>query len=245
MTDERHENEAPLSQPIRIDDMSEAPRSTRESVRATNPTVAAETTVPGETDRDKVAEKHQAGYDRAHEVAQQKANEASEMIAFANQAPPVIEQNDQPIGPAPTIPTPQPQQLEADLSLLVTKGRIEEEVIIGGFKFNMHTLTSGENADVIASCSNVTDELSRWYRVTMATLARSISTIEGQDTGPVPLENFYQGQDKASLDVAAKRLRVVEGWQQSMVGQAMDFYTKIAERSNTFFDTDKAGPLKN
>lgn len=231
MTDERPQP----SEPIRVDDLSEAPRpapSTRSAVRESNPAVADNTTLPGEQNPARVAQQHQPSREAAMEHAQRVREELTQV---ASQTPP----SNLPEQPAPqSAPSSLQQPLEADLSLLVTRGRIEDETTVGGFKFQLRTLTSKDNAEAMASVSYVTDDWSRFSHMTIAVLARSIVNVNG-----IPLENLYQGQEE--LTALQKREEIVGGWQQGMVGQLFDKYSDMIERSNKAFNAVDDGAVKN
>ena len=145
--------------------------------------------------------------------------------------------------PAVEIPQPQPQlvvqpqQLQSDLSLLTTAGRIEEDIIVGGFKFKLASLTSGEQDDVVAAISLVSgDDLVKLGQLRLQILARAIRLVNG-----VSLENLYQGPDKhpegSPIKATEKRLAVLKSWQLAFTVKLFDEYGKILERSEKVFQS--------
>jgi hypothetical protein len=147
--------------------------------------------------------------------------------------------------PAVEIPQPQPQpqlvvqpqQLQSDLSLLTTAGRIEEDVIVGGFKFKLASLTSGEQDDVVAAISLVSgDDLVKLGQLRLQILAHAIRLVNG-----VSLENLYRGPDKhpegSPIKTIEKRLAVLKSWQLAFTVKLFDEYGKILERSEKVFQS--------
>lgn len=133
-------------------------------------------------------------------------------------------------------PVVQPQQLQSDLSLLATTGRIEQDVVVGGFKFKLASLTSGEQDDVVSAVSLVSgDDLVKLGQLRLQILARAIRTVNG-----VPLENLYQGPDKhpegLPIRTVEKRLMVLRSWQLSFTVKLFDEYSQVLERSEKTFE---------
>lgn len=244
------------SEPIRVDDMSQGRPSTRDAVIRTNPTVAESSTPAGTKDPEQVGAQHKASYEAARQRQQeaeqqfaqpQQASQVRESIAqvasqipsqsFPEQPVPQSVLNPNLAQPAPPAAPTSSQPIQADLSQLVTKGRIEEEVNLGGFVFRLSTLTSKENAEALDSMTNVNSEIVRMTKLTIAILARAIVTVNG-----TPLENLYQGQQTLTREQA--REEVVGSWQQGLVGELFNHYSDMMERSGAAFgavrDQDEA-----
>jgi hypothetical protein len=139
-----------------------------------------------------------------------------------------------------TSPPVNPQQLQSDLSLLATAGKVVDETIVGGFKFKMHTLTTTENNEAIAAASFASDQLLKVQQIQLSILARAVDAVNG-----VPLENLYTGSEK--FGKAQKREWMVGSWQQALTTELFNFYDSMLQRSNAAFRavTEQSDLLKN
>jgi len=181
-------------------------------------------------------QKFAASYQRMKELNDKTRQDlesqvAAPVVASAPTESPAIEV------PQPQVHSQQVQRLQTDLSLLVTAGRIEEDIIVGGFKFRLSSLTSGEQDDVVSAVSLASgDDLVKLGQLRLQILAHAIRLVNG-----VPLENLYQGPDKHSegfsIKVAEKRLAVLKSWQLAFTMKLFDEYSKILERSEKVFQS--------
>lgn len=182
-------------------------------------------------------QKFAASYNRMKQIKEQTQEEIA-----VPQTPQALQVPTEPL--AVEVPRPQPvqiqpvqtQQLQADLSLLATTGRIEEEVVVGGFKFKLASLTSGEQDDVVSAVSLVSgDDLVKLGQLRLQILARAIRSVNG-----VPLENLYQGPDKhpegVSIRAVEKRMVILRSWQLAFTVKLFDEYSKVLERSEKAFE---------
>jgi len=233
---------------LRIDDVLENSETTREELPpVASPMPNTRNAVKGQfpgSGPTTPEQKFSASYQRALEVKEQSRQEMLEaqkmqQIANSNPTPSLQLPNQDP--PAIVVP-PQPQQIEqlqSDLSLLVFAGRIEEEVVVSGFKFKMTTLTSGEQEDFLAALALVTtkDDLVKLGQLRLQILARSIRTVNG-----VPLEQLYQGVGATnSID---KKIAFLKSTQMSLVLKLFDIYQGMLERSEkVFIAVEKEGDL--
>ena len=196
-------------------------------------------------------QKFSASYQRALEVkeqARQEILEAQKMQQVANSNPiptpiPVPVNPTAPTTPAIVVPQSQQiEQLQSDLSLLVLAGRIEEEVVVGGFKFKIATLTTGEQQEVLAdSKAGVTgDELVKYGQLKVQVLARAIRSVNG-----VPLESLYQGS--GNLNPIDKKVAFLKTLQMALLSRLFDVYSEMFNRSEQVFNTvaEKGDLLKN
>lgn len=139
----------------------------------------------------------------------------------------------------PVNPTPAPQpvqaasapqeQLQSDLSLLVTTGQIREEYVVGGFKFVLRTLTAKENNEVLAAVANTDDDLGKLGALRICVLARAIDTVNG-----VPLEHCPGGD--SGLQGMARRENLLGLFQLQMIVKLFDHYAEMLERSEAVFN---------
>jgi hypothetical protein len=240
---------------LRIDDVTEgdeangaAPSSqsfavppqrptTRSSVSSQAPGARVTGPVPPE-------QKFAASYQRAKEISEQTRIEMMEInkmqqVANSNPIPPVM-----PIPEAPAVEMPKTQSteyLQSDLSLLALAGRIEEEAVIGGFKFKITTLTSGEQDDVVAAVSTIAgDDLVKLGQLRLQLLARAIRTVNG-----VPLEHLYRGNEQiANIE---KRILFLKSLQLALTIKLFDVYSNLLDRSEKVFEivSGKNDLLKN
>jgi hypothetical protein len=193
-------------------------------------------------------QKYPASYQRALEVSEQARQEILEaqrmqQVANSNPIPTSVPVPVNP--PAPAIEMPRVQQIEqlqSDLSLLALAGRIEEEVVVGGFKFKMSTLTSGEQQEVLiaSNVGVVGDEIVKLGQLRAQILARVIRSVNG-----IPLEHLYQGTEVTSA--IDKKLQFLKSMQMSLLMKLFEIYSKMIERSEKVFETvsESGDLLKN
>lgn len=187
-------------------------------------------------------QKFSASYERMQEVQAEAAEEikaahqAAMVAATASPEHAVVNPIPQPVR-ASEAPT---QQLQSDLSLLVTTGLIREETVVGGFKFVLRTLTTAENNEVLAAVASVDDDLGKLGVLRVAVLARAIETVNG-----VPLENVPGGDP--NVTGLAKRENLLGLFQLQMVTNLFQVYSDMLERSEQVFSNavEKDDLLKN
>lgn len=209
-----------------IEDFSQPTNpTTRSSVAATNPVVGGSIMDPERLAASRAAaEKHVAEV----QAQLQEPIETTPPIEPESQVP---QANPQPHQETPT--------LQSDLSLLATTGRIEEETIVGGYKFKLRTLSVRENNEVLVSTGGgVIQNLAQLGHLRVAVLSRAIDTVNG-----VPLESLYKGTE--DLDSIQKRQAIVDTWQLPMITRLFDAYNEMLQRSEEAFGIVQDGELKN
>jgi len=212
-----------------IEDFSQhRPVSTRSRVAGENPHVNQA------KDVERLKASHEAAL-RAKEEAEARLKEAYNNLPSEESSEP--DQN-----ALRTSPPVNPQQLQSDLSLLATAGKVVDETIVGGFKFKMHTLTTIENNEAIAAASFANDQLLKINQIQLSILARAIDSVNG-----VPLENLYANPTGEKLSRVQRREAVVGSWQQSLTTELFNFYDGMLQRSNAAFRavTEQGDLLKN
>lgn len=185
-------------------------------------------------------QRHASSLQRMKELNDQTRREMEEaMMRKANEAemPPAVE-----IPQEPTLePELQPiEQLQADLSQLISTGSIVEEKVVGGFKFRLHTLNARENNEVLTSTLNAKSDLEKLGNLRITVLARAIETVNG-----VPLEQVPGVDNK--LPVIQRREKLIGSLQLGLVVELFNLYTNMLERSEQVFKTatDNEEVLKN
>jgi len=223
-------NEAPKV--FRVEDYSQRPRpmSTRAAVAADNSVAARNPTTSAQDHSASIA----AGKARAQEVVETMKAQLSadpqqspipNSILQASVPPASVQQPavQQPV--QSTVQQPQKPQVLGDLSQLVNVGKIVREVVVSNYKFTMHTLTSEEHSEALASVSYIIDQIAKLDAIRTAVLARAIDLVNG-----VPLENLYQGSEEG-LTKNQKKEKVVGSWQQVFTQAIFDEYDKMVQES--------------
>ncbi len=113
----------------------------------------------------------------------------------------------------------------SDLEQLIFLGRIEDKKVIGGFTFDMQTLTGKEQNDVWMSVSFLNNE-TKFFIIKVAFLARAITMVNGRD-----LDRLYQGKDYREYTTEQRCVKVVETWQQPLIDELYEAYSEMVERS--------------
>lgn len=206
--------------------------STRTLVGEQNPGMgAAGSSDPDADARQKYAASYAAMKDAQHRAVEelQQQQQQQEEVAVVN-----------PTSPQPVRAPVLPQQLQSDLSLLVTTGQIRDEIVVGGFKFALRTLMAKENNEVLRVVGTAADELEKLGALRIAVLARAIEAVNG-----VPLENVPGGDSK--LQGVARRENLLGLFQLQMIVKLFDKYGEMLERSEASFNNalESEEPLKN
>ena len=188
--------------------------TTRDAVAATNPIVSSVMSPERVAASKAAAERHIA--DVQAQLQEQPQGHKTVPPSFESdpQAQTVSEQS-----PPPT--------LQSDLSLLATAGKIEDETVVAGYTFKMHTLTVMENNEVLAAVSQTAHELAKLGHLRIAVLSRAIDSVNG-----APLESLHKGPPG---DIQQIREQTLGSWQMSMVTRLFDAYTTMLERSEAVF----------
>jgi len=131
----------------------------------------------------------------------------------------------------------EPQRVETlapgDLEQLIFLGCIEDSKDIGGYKFDMRTLTGKEQNDVWVSVSFLNNE-TKFFVVKIAFLARAIMAVNGR-----ALDMLYTGKDFRDLTKEGRCVRVIESWQESLVTELYNFYSEMVDRSKKAIDQEQ------
>ena len=205
---------------LRVDDLTENDTGVDQPQSSTRSAVADQN--PGVRGPQKPEDKFAASYQRVQEI---KEETRQEMATVAAQPAVVVPTQQEPVQ-API--SSQPEQLQSDLSLLVTTGRVTEEAVVGGFKFVLRTLTAQENNEVLQAIAQEDDELAKLGRLRLSALAKAIGTVNG-----VPLENI-PGADP-SLDILPRKEALLGSFQLGMLVRLFDVYSSLMERSEAVF----------
>lgn len=204
--------------------------STRSAVAASNPLVG------GSIDPEYLA--------AAQRSAQQHITDVRAQLAEQDQSEqhPTVPESGPQIPQVPQAASQQPEKsptLQSDLSLLATTGRIENEAIVGGYKFKLRTLTARENNEVLAITGGVIQDFTQLGYMRIEVLSRAIETVNG-----VPLENLYEGTEE--LNTIDKKKAIVENWQLPMLTRLFDTYNEMLRKSEELFgDALESGEIKN
>jgi uncharacterized coiled-coil DUF342 family protein len=70
--------------------------------------------------------------------------------------------------------------LDNELLELVSLGKLEREITLGGFKIKISSLDGEEEHEVIKETSGITDTFERFDKMRRETLVRAIRTINGK-----------------------------------------------------------------
>lgn len=118
-----------------------------------------------------------------------------------------------------------------DLRELIFLGKVLEEVIIDGFRFEISTLTSKEKRELVISLSQVSGGGVAAHLRTEA-LSFALKKVNG-----VPLEELYEfyGGNEEGLDVIDKKRFILENMQASLVEKLFEEYESIVERSEGLY----------
>lgn len=111
-----------------------------------------------------------------------------------------------------------------DLKNLIYLGRLIEKVKVDGFVFEISTLTTSQQRDVMTSIMTDDNTTQRMLDIKPLTLAYAVSSING-----VKLENICN--DDSITDVISRRLNVIMSLQSTVVERIYVEYDKLVTRS--------------
>jgi hypothetical protein len=109
------------------------------------------------------------------------------------------------------------------LEQLIRVGKIEEEVNIASFQFKLVTLTSVENADVIAITSNIKEDEQKFSALRFEILSRAVESVNG-----VALDTLYKGKETLKIK---KREEILKLLQQTVINSLWEAYDKMVTKS--------------
>lgn len=123
--------------------------------------------------------------------------------------------------PVPVVEVP----IEKSLSLdqLVRLGKVEDEVEIASFKFKLTTLSSVENAEVMALTSNIKEDEVKFSTLRLELLGRAIVSVND-----VALESLYVGTETVKIK---RKLEILKALQQTVINSLWEAYDKIINKS--------------
>lgn len=224
MASETHEG---MGKQYKIEDMSGPQRpSTRGRVAAENPAVHN----PANEERMK------ASYDAARRAA------ADAQVRIEQQQILPYEEPEDDTPPAPTTPK---RQIQTDLRQLALTGRVKEEVYVGGYVFEMRTLTHKENDEAAAALTSTSNEIQRMGELQRAILARATQTVNGVRLEALYEEEPNRGRKERQLSVVEKKEAIIGSWQQTFVLEMMVKYNELLEKSQKSFADSTEEDLKN
>ena len=111
-----------------------------------------------------------------------------------------------------------------DLKSLIYLGRLSETVNIDGFSFEVSTLTTAQQRDVMTSIMSDENTTQRMLDIKPLTLSYSIRSING-----VKLEDICD--DDSITDLESRRLNVVMSLQSTLVERLYVEYDNLVTRS--------------
>lgn len=111
-----------------------------------------------------------------------------------------------------------------DLKSLIYLGRLSETLNIDGFSFEISTLTTAQQRDVMTSIMSDENTTQRMLDIKPLTLSYSIRSING-----VKLEDICD--DDSITDIESRRLNVVMSLQSTLVERLYVEYDNLVTRS--------------
>lgn len=111
-----------------------------------------------------------------------------------------------------------------DLRSLIFLGSLTQTVKIGGFSFEVSTLTTSQQRDVMKDIMSHGDATERMLDIKPLTMAYSVKSING-----VPLEDLCD--DPAKKTITEKRLDVMMQMQTVVVERLYQVYDDLVTRS--------------
>ena len=129
--------------------------------------------------------------------------------------------------------------VKAELKDLVLFGKVVEEFSIGGYTFEVSTLSGKEQKFLVRKLLKLDSE-ERLMNVKEFTLAAAIKTING-----VPLYEVYNDEEEG-LSKEQKSIEVVSNFQSNLIERLFDKYEELVVKSNSVFeDGDLGEQVKN
>jgi hypothetical protein len=146
-------------------------------------------------------------------------------------------------GPKETVVV-QPQQNEraevkskSMLEDLIFLGRTSRNVEIGGFDFELSTLTQQESTSLMKNLFQLSGDGSDVFLMRSMTMAYAIRSVNG-----VPLEDVPLPGDQVYETAYKKRLAVIDNMQRTIVEKLHDEYVDLSEKTEEALDGED---LKN
>lgn len=124
-----------------------------------------------------------------------------------------------------------------DLKDLVFLGRNSTIVEMGGYKFEIATLTNSEKRTVIKELASRGKEMASFVQT--CTLAMAIQSIND-----VPLEEIFEGEEDREYSEYERCLLYVDSWQSILVNLLFVEYEKLNLASEGSFTDDPEGEDK-
>lgn len=117
----------------------------------------------------------------------------------------------------------------SELRDLVLFGLVIEDVVFGGYTFNISTLSNRQQKRLVRRLMTLDSE-DRVMNVKPLTLSQAIRSVNG-----VPLEDLYDGEEGLSVD--DQKVEVISDFQSNLVDKLFDSYEELMKKSNTFFES--------
>ena len=118
----------------------------------------------------------------------------------------------------------------SNLKDLIFLGRLQKEVVVGGYKFFLTTLNTKEQRTVMQKIM-VVDDVTRLLDAKPVTLAYALKTIND-----VNLEDICE--DEELEDSFAKRISVIMSLQVGLIESLFKSYEELIEKSSKTFEVD-------
>lgn len=111
-----------------------------------------------------------------------------------------------------------------DLKSLIYLGRLTKKVKISGFSFEISTLTTSQQRDIMVDIMSDGDAAQRMLDVKPLTMSYAVTSING-----VPLEELCDKKEAKTLQ--AKREHVIYSLQSTLLEKLYSEYEALVERS--------------
>lgn len=131
----------------------------------------------------------------------------------------------------PEVPTKQLPVVEEvlilmdDLQSLIECGKITDEIIIDGRKFQMSTLADEDQEAIFKKFSSAMADAGSFVELRRTVVAMSINTMNGR-----PLESLYP-PDAPGVDIFGAKLALVRKMQGPVLDKLYEFYEELLKRS--------------
>lgn len=123
-----------------------------------------------------------------------------------------------------------PEEL-GDLKDLIFLGKVNTFVEIGGYKFEVATLTNSEKREVIKILAGKGKQMAAYVQT--CTLAMAIKTING-----TPLYEAYKPKGHEEMSDYEICVAFVDTWQSGLVNRLFNEYEKINDHASNIFSND-------
>jgi hypothetical protein len=111
-----------------------------------------------------------------------------------------------------------------DLKSLIFLGRLEKTVKIGGFSFEVSTLTTSQQRDVMSTIMSDGDATQRMLDIKPLTMSYSVTSVNGVD-----LETLCE--DSSITNIQDRRLEVMMSLQSVLLEKLYREYDELVTRS--------------